>query len=98
MGDRVDWKQYYEPVSLILLRDWDPIGVSDTPEAQDEYDGYVLLICGMLMRHDSRQRLVDYLWWAESEHMGMPGDRARTEEIADRLIRLRKETEDGETT
>jgi hypothetical protein len=97
MDVRRDWKRYYEPVRLILLRDWDPIGVSDIPEAQDEYDGYVLQICGMLMRQESRQRLVDHLWWVESEHMGMPGDRRHTEEIADRLIRLREETERGES-
>jgi hypothetical protein len=25
----------------ILLRNWDPIGIKDEPEAQDEYDSYV---------------------------------------------------------
>ncbi|WP_272939013.1 hypothetical protein [Sinorhizobium meliloti] len=24
----------------VLLRDWDPIGISDIPEAKDEYDAY----------------------------------------------------------
>ena len=28
-------------IAGILLRDWDPIGVADVPQARDEYDSYV---------------------------------------------------------
>ena len=31
----------YRAVSEILLHDWDPCSVSDVPEAQDEYYGYL---------------------------------------------------------
>jgi hypothetical protein len=34
-------KAIQESIREILLRDWDPIGVNDVPEAQDEYDSYV---------------------------------------------------------
>lgn len=34
-------KQLQDAIAEILLREWDPIGVVDTPEAQDEYDSYV---------------------------------------------------------
>ncbi len=30
-----------ESIRQVLLREWDPIGVRDVAEAQDEYDGYV---------------------------------------------------------
>jgi hypothetical protein len=28
-------------IRLVLLQDWDPIGVADIPEAHDEYNSYV---------------------------------------------------------
>jgi hypothetical protein len=84
-------KRYYGAVREILLRQWDPIGVSDVPEAQDEYDGYVYKIYGMIARNEPRQRLVEHLWEIETSRMGLIGDRKRAEEIADRLIGLRGE-------
>jgi hypothetical protein len=84
-------KRYYDAIREILLREWDPIGVSEVPEAQDEYDGYVYKIYGMIARHELRQRLVEHLWEIETSRMGLIGDRKRAEEIADRLIGLRGE-------
>jgi hypothetical protein len=40
--------------------------------------------------------LVDHLWWAETRHMGLFGDRTRTEAVADRLIGLRDQIEANE--
>lgn len=70
----------------ILLNEWDPIGVSEFPEAADEYDSYVPEIYGLLVRRETVQKLVDYLWWLATEHMGLCGDRQRTQQIAERLI------------
>jgi hypothetical protein len=44
----------------------------------------------MLMRREPKYNLVDYLWWAETEHMGLSGNRARTEAAADQLLALLK--------
>jgi hypothetical protein len=96
MGERLDRaRRYHEVIRAILLRDWDPIGVADKPHAQDEYDGYVHEIHGMLIRHEPRHRLVDHLWWVETEHMALFGNRPRTEAVADRLIEARDEIEAG---
>ncbi len=84
---------YHEGIRRILLHEWDPIGVTDVAEAQDEYDGYVSKIYGMLIRHEPRHKLVDHLWWIETDNMGLAGDRQRTEAIADRLLGLRDELE-----
>jgi hypothetical protein len=72
----------------VLLRDWDPIGVSDITEAVDEYDDYIHEIHGLLIRRESRHRLVDHLWWIETDHMALFGNRSRTEAVADRLMGL----------
>jgi hypothetical protein len=79
----------------IGVSDWDPIGVSDIPEAQDEYDGYVHEIHGMLIRHEPVERLIDHLWWIETSHMSLLGNQTRTERIAARLIELRERIEAG---
>ena len=96
MSDHLDRaKHYQEAIRTILLKDWDPIGVADVPQAQDEYDSYIHEIHGMLIRHVSRVELIDHLWWIESEGMGLYGNRGRTEVVVDRLIALRDEIERG---
>lgn len=80
----------YVAIREIVLREWDPIGVSHLPEAQDEYDGYVYLIYGVIARQEPRHRLVELLWDIETSRMGLTGDRQRDEEIADRLLGLRE--------
>jgi hypothetical protein len=86
-------KQYHEAIHRILLHDWDPIGVSDVREAKDEYDGYIHEIHGMLIRHEPRYRLIDHLWWVETKHMGLFGNRSRIESVVDLLIALREQIE-----
>ena len=86
-------RRYHEGIRRILLHNWDPIGVSDVAQAQDEYDSYVSKIYGMLIRHEPRHKLVDHLWWIETDNMGLAGDRQRTEATVDRLLGLRDELE-----
>jgi hypothetical protein len=94
MSERLDRaKRYHEAIRVILLREWDPIGVAEEPDAQDEYDSYIHEIHGMLIRHEPRHRLIDHLWWVETKHMSLFGNRSRTEAVADRLLELRGEIE-----
>jgi hypothetical protein len=88
-------RRYHAGIQQILLRDWDPIGVSDVPEAQDEYDSYISKIYGMLIRHEPRHRLVEHLWLIETEYMGLFGNRQRTEATVDRLLSFRDGVEAG---
>ena len=87
------FRQYHEAIRNVLLREWDPIGVADEPAAQDEYDGYIPAIIGMLIRDEPRRRLFDRLRWIETEQMGLIGDRERTDAVAGRLIGLRGQIE-----
>jgi hypothetical protein len=94
MSERLDRaKRYHEAIHEVLLHEWDPIGVADIAEAQDEYDGYVGELYAMLIRHVPRSQLVDHLWWIETEHMALHGSRQKTEEIADRLLAIRDQLE-----
>jgi hypothetical protein len=56
IGERLDRpERYHEAIHQIQLREWDPIGVAQEPAAQDEYDGYVHEIHGMVSRQQPRQ-------------------------------------------
>jgi hypothetical protein len=86
-------ERYHEAIHHVLLHEWDLFGVAAEPAAADEYNGYIPKLHGMLIRHEPRSRLVDHLWWVETECMGLCGDRLRNEAGADRLLGLRDEIE-----
>ena len=81
-------RRYDAAVRRILIRAWDPIGVADVPEAQDEYDSYVAGVCSRLIRKVPRQELFDYLWHVETECKELGGDRERTGRVVDLLLEL----------
>ena len=66
------------------MAEWDPIGVKDMPEAQDEYDAYVGKVYVMLMEESAtREQIAAYLSDTEVERMGSP----RTTKVAERCAR-----------
>lgn len=82
-------------VRQILHVEWDPIGVSSFPGAQDEYESYVGEVCGLVSARAGKQRIFDYLWRMETEYMGLRGNRPRTEQIAERLANLSAPRDSG---
>lgn len=86
-------RHYHAAIRTVLLTEWDPIGVSQIPEAQDEYDSYVGGVYRLLITHVDRRGLFLHLWQIETEHMGLSGNRQHTETVVDRLLRLRDERE-----
>lgn len=78
-------KSLHAKIGEILLKEWDPIGIQDISEAQDEYDSYVPSIYRMVISRKPIHEIFDYLWWVETEHMGLTGDRQATESVAKKL-------------
>ena len=66
-------KRIQENIRQVLLHDWDPIGVQDAPEAQDEYDGYVGGVYRLLTSGASEKQVIDHLWHIETDAMGLSG-------------------------
>jgi hypothetical protein len=75
-------------IKIILLKEWDPIGIQDIPEAQDEYDSYIFSIFKLIQLKKSEKEVFNYLWWIETEHMGLSGNKQHTKTIAHKLIKL----------
>jgi hypothetical protein len=76
-------------IGRILLQDWDPIGVRDVPEAQDEYDSYVGGVYGLLVSGASPQAVAEHLCAVERERMAL-GQRQPADLllVAEKLCRL----------
>ena len=69
-------------VRRILLHDWDPIGIQDVPEANDEYDRYADKAHVMLMDDRATADMIAaYLYEIAAEHMGL-GHNQRLAEVS----------------
>jgi hypothetical protein len=79
-------KRYHAAIKVALLHEWDPIGVREDPDAQHEYDSYVPAIYKLLITRRAQHEIFDYLWWVETTHMGLTGNRQATEHFAERLM------------
>jgi hypothetical protein len=63
----------HRQIDLVLLQDWDPIGVAHEPQAQDEYRGYVRGVFDVAVLTRSAQAIVEHLVKIEQERMGFSG-------------------------
>jgi hypothetical protein len=72
------WDEIQTRMRPVLMEDWDPIGVSDVPEAADEYDGYIEGIYVLLRDGASDERIEQHLSEIETKTMGL-GPNARND-------------------
>ena len=63
-------KELYRRVDEVLHYLWDPIGVSDVPEARDEYHSYLPHIFSLLIRRVSAQEITDFLTHTSTQPVG----------------------------
>jgi len=76
-------------IRTILLREWDPIGVRDVPEAQDEYDSYAMPLYSFLRQRPSEDAVVGHLYRLETENMGLTRiNRHHLKPVAKHLLQL----------
>ena len=76
--DKYESRRIRVAIRRVLLEVWDPIGVRDEPNAQDEYDHYLGDVFEMLTTGAPDDELKKYLNWVSAERMGM---REATDEI-----------------
>jgi hypothetical protein len=81
-------KDLHKKIKNILLYDWDPIGVNEFPEANDEYDSYVSSIYKFIIMQKPVNEIYDYLVWLEGEHMGLIVDKQRAHHISKLIYNL----------
>jgi hypothetical protein len=90
--DRYRSRENRRLVRELFMRDWDPIGVRDVPQAQDEYDAYVAKAYVMLVDETATvDDLAHYLASIE-EYMGLTATTRSVERcrrVAEALIALK---------
>jgi len=75
-----------------FMREWDPIGVRDVPEAQDEYDAYVGKAYVMLVDEKATADDMELYLQSVEEYMGFTDTHERADRrrrVAEALIALR---------
>lgn len=75
-----------QKINTLLLEQWDPIGIAGTPDAEDEHSQYAEPVYKIIQSSQSYKELFAYLWKIETEHMGIKGDRIKTEGFAKMLF------------
>ena len=80
--------QLPQQIKRLLSKEWDPIGVSDTSGAENEYDAYVPHATWLVEKKVSKKKIFSFLWEIETKHMGLTGNRVATTEIARKLFNL----------
>jgi hypothetical protein len=66
---------------------WDPIGVAEAPEAQDEYDCLISPLMHQLHDGASETSIGSWLIFEIGDHFGMTPDAARERALARELVR-----------
>ena len=83
---KLKFRKARSEIRRVLLEVWDPIGVRDVPQAQDEYDSYVGGIYRLLAEKAPDEKIVDYLYWVETDQMGLSEhDRAGLRSVVEAL-------------
>ena len=72
---------------------WDPIGISESPAARDEYRAYLTAIFGRV-KAGHRDKIIEYMKWVVTERMEMLFDRERAEKAADAMLNWKRHIEE----
>ena len=71
MIDKATSRRIRVQIRRVLLEVWDPIGIKDEPNAQDEYDGYAGPIFDLLSGGATDEQLNDRLLYLVNDRMGL---------------------------
>src|ERR1700683_3813801 len=71
MTDEEKSRHIRAEIRSILMSEWDPIDVKDTPEAADEYDLYLVDVYKLVVQGAPPSKIAAYLRYVEVERMGL---------------------------
>jgi len=74
----------------VLRRNWDPIGVRDEKQAQDEYDAYVHGVYQLMVSGATARQIAEHLARVETKQLGFADtDPEMLIPVAEKLLRLK---------
>ncbi len=91
--DRNSPKHLFARIREVLLRDWDPMGLSDAPGTPDDYDAVARELHALVTDPATTvERVAAYLRWIEREQMGLQRRPGMATGAAERVMALMDET------
>ena len=88
-GDDELYRRVYEIAHYV----WDPIGISEIPEANNEYNSYMMALFGRAKSGDA-DALVEYMQWVETEQLGLAFDADKAKRAAKAMIAWKRYIEE----
>ncbi len=84
-------KHLFARIREVLLRDWDPMGLSDAPGTPDDYDAVARELHALVTDPATTvERVAAYLRWIEREQMGLQRRPGMATGAAERVMALKK--------
>ncbi|MBN8918550.1 MAG: hypothetical protein J0I31_23420 [Rhizobiales bacterium] len=88
MIDMNEMNELLKGVRHVLLNVWDPIGIRDVPDAQDEYDDYLIPVLQALRNGAEVPELSALLIRIVEEQIGLSADAGQSRQAAEQLYAL----------
>ena len=92
MGKKLppDQLEFYKRLDEILYYKWDPIGISDSDWARDEYQSYLPRIFSYAMENESPEPIAKFLGVVTTENMGLSSAAAHDLKIAELILEVKE--------
>ena len=84
-GATLKYRLAFNVIHDVLVNEWDPIGIGDVPEAQDEYDSYIPVIYRLLNECRDDVAIARHVELIETESIGRQSGGEQNLQIARRL-------------
>ena len=88
MIEKYESRRIRVAIRHVLMDVWDPIGVKNEPNAQDEYDGYLGGVYELLVSGASDEYIEDHLWRIVTERMELPAKKSDMTNTKNALRRI----------
>lgn len=87
MSNNINPEQFILNIYDTLIRDWNPMELSNTSEAQDAYDGYIDGILDILAEeeHASAHKIATYLVRLERDYLDLNPNPQRATASAEKI-------------
>ena len=78
-------EELYRRVDEVAHYLWDPIGISDVPEARDEYHAYLPELYSRT-KIGKIDEIIEYMQWVVVDRMGMSFDSVKAKQSAEVMV------------
>ena len=92
MGQKLSPQQMelYKRIDEVLFYKWDPIGISDSDWARDEYQSYLPQVFKLALENNNPEPIANYLSVISTENMGLSEEKQHDIKIAKLILEIKE--------